>query len=107
PVGLVVAAVAGLIAAGVALYKNWDEVKAFAEKTWNSIKEFFAGTLGSIKDTVSTKFREMLTAIKDRMEEIRQKIRGTWDNITSFLKNISLFNIGKDIMKGLLDGISN
>lgn len=107
PVGLAAAAIVGLIAVGVALYKNWDEIKAYAEKIWNAIKNFFSTTLNNIKDTVSTKFREMLTTIQDRMEEIRQRIRSTWDNITGFLKGINLFNIGRDIMKGLLDGISN
>lgn len=107
PIGIAIAAVAALIAIGVALYKNWDEVKAFAEKTWNAIKNFFSNTLNNIKNTVSTKFREMVQAIRDRMEEIQQKIRGTWNNITGFLKGINLFNIGRDIMQGLLDGISN
>ena len=107
PIGIAVAAVAGLIAIGVALYKNWDEVKAFAEKTWNKIRDFFSTTLNNIKNTISTKFREMAQSVRDRMEEIQQKIRGTWNNVIGFLKGINLFNVGRDIMKGLLDGISN
>lgn len=107
PIGVAIAAVAALIAIGGDLYKNWDEIKANAQRIWNDIKNFFSNTLNNIKNTISTKFREMVQAIRDRMEEIQQKIRGTWNNITGFLRNINLFNIGRDIMKGLLDGISN
>jgi hypothetical protein len=40
PIALVVAAIAGLIAVGILLYKHWDEVKAFAIRTWGAIKNF-------------------------------------------------------------------
>ena len=46
PIGLVVAAIAALIAAGVALYKNWDTIVAACGKLWEGIKEFF-GKIGS------------------------------------------------------------
>jgi len=36
-VGWMVAIVAGLVIAGVLLYKNWDKVKAFGISMWNSI----------------------------------------------------------------------
>ena len=39
PVGLVVVAITALIAIGVALYKNWDEVKAKLLAIWASILE--------------------------------------------------------------------
>ena len=38
PIGIVVAAIGGLIVAGVALYKNWDKVKAGASALWDGIK---------------------------------------------------------------------
>lgn len=41
PIGLVVVAIAGLIAAGVALYKNWDKVTAFFSAAWQKIKTLF------------------------------------------------------------------
>lgn len=41
PIGLVVIAVGLLVAAGVALYKNWDIVKASLLKAWIEIKEGF------------------------------------------------------------------
>ena len=43
PIGLVIAAIAGLIAAGVALYKNWDSVTKFFSKSWEGMKNLLSG----------------------------------------------------------------
>lgn len=37
PVGLAVTAIGLLVTAGVALYRNWDEIVAWAKKTWSQI----------------------------------------------------------------------
>lgn len=42
PIGLVIAAVVGLVAAGVYLYKNWDTIIAFLSHAWQGFKEHFA-----------------------------------------------------------------
>lgn len=46
PVGLIIAAVAGLIAVGVLVYKNWDTIKAKAVQIWGGLKTFF-GWIGA------------------------------------------------------------
>lgn len=38
PIGLVTAAVAGLVTAGVLLYKNWEDVEYYAGTAWGAIK---------------------------------------------------------------------
>lgn len=38
PIGIVIAAVAAAVAIGIALYKNWDKVKAVLLTIWNGIK---------------------------------------------------------------------
>lgn len=48
PLGLVVAAIAAVIAIGVLLYKNWDTVKEKAVSTWTSIWDFIRGIINSI-----------------------------------------------------------
>lgn len=68
PIGLAVAAIAGLIAAGVWLYKNWDTVKAkaveigaFLGNKWAEIKNTVSGYVGQLGDFVSN----VWTKIKD------------------------------------------
>jgi len=41
PVGLIILAITGLVAAGVAIYKNWDWIKAKASQIWAGIQVFF------------------------------------------------------------------
>ena len=48
PVGLAITAIAGLIAAGVALYKNWDLVKAKAVSVWSSIQDAAKGPINTV-----------------------------------------------------------
>ncbi len=38
PIGIIIAAIGGLVAAGIALYKNWDKVTAFFQGAWANMK---------------------------------------------------------------------
>lgn len=49
PIGIAVAAIAGLIAVGVALWKNWDTIKQKASDIWNGIKTAIANAMAAIK----------------------------------------------------------
>lgn len=53
PIGWIVLDLAAVVAAGVALYKNWDTVKAKAGEVWNSIKTAFGGIRDSIVNAFS------------------------------------------------------
>jgi phage-related minor tail protein len=52
PAGIAAAAIAGLIAIGVTLYKNWDTIKATASGIWNGIKTAIETPINSAKNTV-------------------------------------------------------
>ena len=81
PIGLAIGAIALIVAAGVALYKNWDEVKAAAQKLWENIKQ--------------------------RFNEIKEAITKPIGEAINTLKNINLIEIGKNIISGLISGISS
>lgn len=49
PVLIVVGVIGGLVAAGVALYKNWDAVKEWAGNVWGAIKDIVGGAVEKIK----------------------------------------------------------
>jgi len=48
PIGLIILAIGALIAIGVLLYKNWDEITEFLAKAWNTIKKNVSSIWGSI-----------------------------------------------------------
>ena len=75
----IVGIIAAVIAAGIALYKNWDKIKAFAIKlkdglinTFNGLKNGIITTFNNIKNAM---IRPIQTAI-DRVRAIIGKIKG-------------------------------
>lgn len=54
PIGIVVAAIAAAIAIGVALYKNWDTIKAIALSVWTSIKNAVTVVVNQVKNNFNT-----------------------------------------------------
>ena len=78
PIGLVVAAVAAAIAIGVALYKNWDKIKAAAGRlkkaVVNAFKEAGRGLINAISawfDIITAPFRAAWGLIKKIAAKIR------------------------------------
>lgn len=50
PFGVVALAIGVLVAAGIALYKNWDTVKETAIKVFGTIRDFVGGIINGIKE---------------------------------------------------------
>jgi len=92
PVLIAIAAIAALIAIGVLIWKNWDTIVVKA-------KEF------GMK--MAAKFQEIKTAIGDKMVETKEKIAEIWGQVETFFTDIDLKQMGKDIILGLIAGISS
>lgn len=118
PVLIVIGVIVALIAIGVLLYKNWDEIKAkcieiwgsikdFFSETWAKIKETFLNTLENIKSYIKEKFANIKESISRKMKEVKETISNIWNNVMDFFRNINLFDIGRNIIQGLINGIKN
>lgn len=108
PIGLIIIAIAALIAIIILLVKNWDTVVKFLKKAWefikqtaikvweairdffvdiwNSIKNFIADAIGKVKD-IFLKFHP-LGIIMRNWEPIKDFISKTWNSIISFIGRI-------------------
>lgn len=109
PIGLVVAAIAALIAGGILLYKNWDKVTAKAKALW---KAFSAGLdkMGAFGAGI----KGMGKALLNSFTGIFKNVKGVFTGLVSFVKNIftgnwkGAFEAAKSVAKnafGALVGI--
>lgn len=83
PLGLVIVAIAAVIAIGVLLYKNWDKIRETASNVFNSIKS----TLGNLRDAVVSGFSAAIEYITSLPSKALQ-----W---------------GSDIVSSLISGIKS
>lgn len=51
PVGWILAAIAAIVAAGIALYQNWDTVVEFLSSAWEALVAFISAKVESFKNT--------------------------------------------------------
>ena len=75
PIILVAMAIAALVAAGIALWKNWDTVKEKALELWGKVKEVFGG----IRDSISGAFTSAKETVSGVVDWITEKIGAIGD----------------------------
>lgn len=94
PAGMVVAAIAAIIAIGILLYKNWDTIKEKASEVWGGIVEFLSGiwegisstwsaVWESIKATLSGIWEGLKSVASSAFEGVKQAISTVWNGIKS------------------------
>ena len=81
PIMIAVAAIAGLVSAGVLLYQNWDTIKARAkelganiQKKFSEIKSKVVGTVSSMASNVKGKWESLKSSAGQAFESIKKKI---------------------------------
>ena len=70
PLVLIVAAVAAVIAIGIALWRNWDRISEFARKIWGEIRDTIVGFAKRIYDGVVGWFTDIYHAIVGTIESV-------------------------------------
>ena len=80
PVLAVVAAIAAAIAIGIALYKNWDTIKAKAKAFVSGVQAAF----NAFKTKVTTTFNSIKTAITKPIDTAMSKVKGVINKIKGF-----------------------
>lgn len=90
-----------------AIQNQMNNSKSLISTIWNAIKSYFGTVLSNILSVVSSRFSNIVNAARDKMNAVKDRIRSIWDSIKSYLKGINLYNIGRDIINGLLRGIAS
>ena len=85
----------------------WNAIKSFVEPIVRGIVDFITNTWSGIVDTVSTIFNNVKDSIVTSLQTALDFIGGIKDKIMGFFQGAGdwLFNIGKDIIDGLIRGL--
>lgn len=73
-IGAIVVGVGAAVAAGVALYKNWDTIKKKASELWKNIQTTFE----NIKKSISEKIEAAKEAVKKAIDAIKGFFNFNW-----------------------------
>lgn len=111
PVGIIVAAIAGAIAIGVLLWKNWDTIKEKALAIFGAIADFFRHIWGVITDIFRVGW-EIAMAIMFPHKTVLNMVIENWEPIVDFFTNLwdrvtGAFRKGWDAITGVVKGAIN
>lgn len=98
PIGLVVMAIAGLVAAFITLWTTSDDFRNFWIGLWENIKTFFIDSWNLIvsffTETIPSWFESLKTWFSDGWNSICQWTKEAWDNICNFVE-VGILLIGE------------
>lgn len=112
PIGLAVAAIAGLIAIGVALGQHWDEVVEWTKNLGRSISKAFDDILKSIKTAVNNAWTAVRTAFQNIVNAITNAVnnaRNTVSNVFNAIKNTisNVLNAALGVVQSVVNRIKS
>jgi phage-related protein len=103
PIGIIILAIAGLVAAFVYLWKTNEKFRNIVLGVWNAVKGAVIGVWNFFK-TLPTKFGN---ALKNLSTTIGEKFDDALATIKSIFTIDTLLDIGKDLISGLWNGIDS
>jgi len=104
--------VSGIVKTGLNLIKTtfttiWEAIKTKVSEVWESIKTKVKAAVDTVKTSVENGFEKLKSAVDTKMNAAKDKIEDIWAKVEAFFEGIDLFQIGKDIIQGLIDGIGS
>ncbi|MFK4318510.1 phage-related minor tail protein [Bacillus sp. RC145] len=79
--------IAAIVALGIAIYKNWDDIKKWTIETWNSIKEYLIELWNGITQSCSEVWSSFLETMHDFFDPIGQFFSDLWTGIGEICSN--------------------
>lgn len=115
PVWAVIAVFAALVAAGVAVYKNWDVIKAKCVEIWQgSIKPTITNVTNAIKSVVTSAWNGIKSTVSSVSNAIKSVVSSAWNSIKSVITSVlntiksivsSTWNNVRSTTSSILNGI--
>ncbi|MEB2279660.1 hypothetical protein LAV73_06550 [Lysinibacillus xylanilyticus] len=82
-------------------------IKFVVSSVWNGIKAVVTTIVNGIKKVITTVWESIKKTVETLMDGVRTAIENGWNKAKSFLEGINLLQVGKDIINGLVKGITD
>jgi hypothetical protein len=109
--------IAGVFYLAMVIWDNWDAIWAKTKEIFGKVKNWIISkweeieakweVLKALYKALSGTFQEMEDAVREKMTALHKTIIDKWNAAQDFFENIDLIQIGKDIINGLIDGITS
>ena len=114
PFGFIISVIISL---AIVLISNWDAIWAKTKEIFGNIASWVKTKINQVKATgaliaafVSAavgKFTEFQSKVREKMAEVVSKVKEGWNKAQSWLEGIDLSDIGANMIKGLIGGITS
>ena len=84
-----------------------NTIRTVVTSGFNLVRNIVRTTTTAARTAVQTAFQRMLSIVRTITNNIRTTIQTGWNRAVSFLRSINLFQIGKNIISGLIRGIGS
>ena len=110
----------------ISLFTNmWSSIKGFfsngitaclnfvknlltgAQSNFNILRTFGANTFQALWSVAKTMMSNLLNSVISNIKQVPTTVRNFMNDAVNILKNINLFDIGKNMIQGLVNGIKN
>ena len=85
----------------------WPIIANTVKVTWDVIKLAVTTAINIVLGVIQTVLKVLQGDWKGAWETIKKTVSSIWNDIVKFLKGIDLAEIGKDIIRGLVKGLSS
>ena len=85
PVGIAIAVIGGLVAAGVWLYKNWDDLTSGIAELWEWLGETLGRIAGTLVQAITNPLDTLKAVWENTWKAMAAIIMGTWESIKRVL----------------------
>jgi TP901 family phage tail tape measure protein len=82
----VTAAIAGLTAAGILLYQNWDTISAYAKVVWNGIASAIKPAVDEVAKFITKTFGDLAAWWKSIWPDLQVAFMNIWSAILAFIR---------------------
>ena len=107
PIGLVVAAIAAVIAIGYVLYQNWEEISTFCSEIWNNICESVTSFCTQVGENIQKAWNDAKDYVLTALTNIKEYVVTKFNEVVAWLSSLpeTLAQCGADMFNKMKDGV--